>query len=430
MKGFPPMNCLNDSFGRNAVRLLGVLFLVSLLTPRHFASGETVRFAGDSDLVGNNGRWTREVAEEWAKKTNNTVEYISRPADATATLQLYLQYWGSKSADVDVYMVDVIWQGIAAPHAVDLKKYFKEEEIKQFFSHNVANNTVDGRLVSIPWFIDAGLLYYRTDLLEKYGYKTPPKTWEELAEMAKKIQDGERGAGNADFQGFLFQGKASESLTCNAVEWIYSYGGGTVIDPDKKVTINNPNAIRALETAKSWVGTISPTGVTTYSDEDSRSLWQVGNAAFMRNWAYAYALGADSTSPISGKFDVTVLPKGGDNGKNAACLGGLQLMVSAYSQAPDAAADLVRYLTSPEVQKKHAMDLGLLPTLPALYSDPEVLQKNAWFKNALDILINGVARPSTVTGADYSQLSTAVFQNVNKVLSGGESAKDAVSRIE
>ena len=89
-------------------------------------------------------------------------------------------------------MVDVIWQGIAAPHAVDLKKYFKEEEIKQFFSHNVANNTVDGRLISIPWFIDAGLLYYRTDLLEKYGYKAPPKTWEELAEMAKKIQEGER----------------------------------------------------------------------------------------------------------------------------------------------------------------------------------------------------------------------------------------------
>jgi trehalose/maltose transport system substrate-binding protein len=105
-------------------------------------------------------------------------------------------------------------------------------------------------------------------------------------------------------------------------------------------------------------------------------------------------------------------------------------MVSAYSQAPDAAADLVRYLTSPEIQKKHAMDLGLLPTLPALYSDPEVLQKNPWFKSVLDIVTNAVARPSTVTGADYSQVSTAVSQNVNKVLSGDESAKDAVSQIK
>src|SRR6516164_8594562 len=162
MKGFPQMNRPNIFFGRNAVRYLGVFFFVSLLTPRHFAAGETVRFAGDSDSVGENGRWTRAVAEEWAKKTNNILEYSSSPADATATLQLYLQYWGSKSADVDVYMVDVIWQGIAAPHAVDLKKYFKDDQIKEFFPRSVENNTVNGRLVSIAWFIDAGLLYYRT----------------------------------------------------------------------------------------------------------------------------------------------------------------------------------------------------------------------------------------------------------------------------
>jgi trehalose/maltose transport system substrate-binding protein len=142
------------------------------------------------------------------QETNNTLEYISRPADATATLQLYLQYWGSKSGDVDVYMVDVIWQGIAAPHAVDLKKYVKDDEIKEFFPRSVENNTVNGRLVSIPWFIDAGLLYYRTDLLEKYGYKAPPKTWEELAEMAKKIQDGERADGKPDFQGLCFRRKS------------------------------------------------------------------------------------------------------------------------------------------------------------------------------------------------------------------------------
>ena len=175
-----------------------------------------------------------------------------------------------------------------------MKKYYKEDEIKQFFPRIIENNTVGGRLVSIPWFTDAGILYYRTDLLEKYGYKAPPKTWEELTEMAKKIQDGERTAGKGDFQGFVFQGKASESVTCNAIEWIYSFGGGTIVEPDKKVTINNPNAIKALETAKGWVGTISPKGVTTYGEEEARNVWQAGNAAFMRNWPYAYALGQRS----------------------------------------------------------------------------------------------------------------------------------------
>ena len=425
------MNRLNYPFGPMAVRFVGVLFLISSsLTPVHYAAGETVRFAGDSDLVGDNGRWTRAVAEEWAQKTNNTVEYISRPADATATLQFYLQYWGSKSADVDVFLIDVIWQGIAAPHAVDLKKFVKPDVISEFFPRSIENNTVNGRLVSMPWFIDAGLLYYRTDLLQKYGYSAPPKTWEELAEMAKKIQDGERAAGNIGFQGFVFEGKASESLTCNAVEWIYSYGGGTVISPDKEVTLNNPGAVKALETAKSWPGTISPTNVTTYGEEEARNIWQSGNAAFMRNWPYAYPLGADPKSPISGKFDVTALPKGGDNGKNPACLGGWQLMVSAYSKVPNASVDLIRYLTSAEIQKRHALELGLLPTLPALYGDSDLLEKVPWFKNAPDILANTVARPSTVTGASYNQLSKGLFENVNKVLSGEESAQDAVFQIE
>jgi trehalose/maltose transport system substrate-binding protein len=424
------MNRLNNRLGRIAVRFFVDLVVVSQLALLHFVSGETVRFAGDSDLVGENGRWTRAVAEEWAEKTNNTVEYISRPADATATLQLYLQYWASKSADVDVFLVDVIWQGIAAPHAADLKKFIKPDIISAFFPRSIENNTVNGRLVSMPWFIDVGLLYYRTDLLQKYGYSGPPKTWEELTEMAKKIQDGERAAGNLGFQGFVFQGKSSESLTCDAMEWIYGYGGGTVVGPDKTITINNPNAIKALETAKSWVGTISPPAVTTYGEEEARNIWQSGNAAFMRNWPYAYPLGEDPKSLISGKFDVTALPKGGENGKNAACLGGWQLMISAYSKVPNASADLVRYLISAEIQKKHAIELGLLPTVPDLYNDPDLQQKIPWFKNAPDILANTVVRPSTVAGGSYNQLSQGLFENVNKILNGQESAEDGVLQIE
>jgi len=412
---------------RYLLRCVGSLFLISLAASTGF--GVTIRCALDSD-VGEGGRFSKALALEWAKKTGNTLEYISRPNDATATLQQFQQYWAAKSPDVDVYMIDVIWQGIANPHAVDLKKFYTEDEIKQFFPAIIQNNTVNGKLVSIPWFTDAGILYYRTDLLEKYGYKEPPKTWEELTEMAKKIQDGERKEGKKDFQGFVFQGKASESVTCNALEWIYSFGGGSIIEPDKKVTINNPNAIKALQTAKSWVGAISPPGVVTYSEEEARNVWQAGNAAFMRNWPYAYALGQAPKSVIAGKFDVTVLPMGGANGKHAACLGGWQLMVSAYSKAPDVAADLVKFLNSADEQKRRAIELSQFPVMPAIYSDPDVLAKNPWFAKIPDVLKNAVARPSTVTGADYNQLSTAFFQNVNKMLSGGQSPQDTVQQVE
>jgi trehalose/maltose transport system substrate-binding protein len=150
----------------------------------------------------------------------------------------------------------------------------------------------------------------------------------------------------------------------------------------------------------------------------------------MRNWPYAYALSADPKSAVSGKFDVTILPKGGDNGKNAACLGGWQLMISAYSKVADVSADLVRYLSSAEVQKKRAINFSILPTRPLLYSDPDVLAKNPFFKIMLDVFNNAVARPSTITGADYNQLSTAFFQNVNEVLTGAESGKEAVVQVE
>jgi trehalose/maltose transport system substrate-binding protein len=423
------MNSLKNSIRQSTIRLLSSLFLVSALAPSAFAAGVTIHFAGDSD-VGEGGKWTRVVAQEWAKKTGNTLEYVSRPNDASATMSQYNQYWSAKSGDIDVYQIDVIWPGIAASHAVDMKKYLKDDEIAQYFPAIIKNNTVNGQLVGVPVFTDCGILYYRTDLLKKYGYDAPPKTWEELAQMAKKIQEGERKDGKADFQGFVFQGKASESITCNAVEWIYSFGGGDVIEPDKKVTINNPNAIKALETAKSWVGSISPSGVTTYGEEEARNIWQAGNAAFMRNWPYAYALGQDPKSAISGKFDVTVLPKGGDNGKNAACLGGWQLMVSKYSKNPDVAADLVKFLCSAETQKKRAVDLGQLPTRPDVYKDPDVLAKNPWFKNAVEILNNAVARPSTVTGGEYAQVSTAIYQGANAVLSGQTPASQAVGQIE
>jgi trehalose/maltose transport system substrate-binding protein len=130
----------------------------------------------------------------------------------------------------------------------------------------------------------------------------------------------------------------------------------------------------------------------------------------MRNWTYAYALGADpKSSAVSGKFDVAVLPKGGDNGNNVACLGGHHLMVSAYSKAPDAAADLVRYLSSTEVQKKRAIDWGVLPTRPALYGGSDVFAKYPFFKTMLNVFNNAVARSSTVTGADYDQPSETIL---------------------
>jgi trehalose/maltose transport system substrate-binding protein len=216
-------------------------------------------------------------------------------------------------------------------------------------------NTGNGKLVAVPFFTDAGLLYYRTDLLNKYGLKLP-NTWRELTQTAKIIQDGERNAGAKDFYGFLFQGAAYEGLTCNVLEWLASNGAGHIVESDGTVSINNLRSKAALTLARSWVGTISPKEVTIYQEEESRNAWQEGHAAFLRNWPYVYALSNAETSAVKGRFAVTYLPRGdGPNASQAATLGGWQLMLSAYSKNKDAAARLIKYMVSYDTQKEYAI---------------------------------------------------------------------------
>jgi len=412
-----------------ALMAVSILLSASVFTPGVVRS-QTITFAGDADQ-GEGGRWMRSKVEQWSKETGIPVHYNARPVSASETLMLWQQDWAAHTPDVDIYIIDVIWPAIAAAHAADLTPYFNPKELGEFFPRIVENNTVNGKLVAIPFFTDAGLLYYRTDLLEKYGFKNPPNTWSELTQMAQKIQDGERNGGAKDFYGFLFQGAAYEGLTCNALEWLASSGAGHIVESDGKVSIGNPQWKVALALAKSWVGTICPNGVTNYQEEECRNAWQEGHAAFLRNWPYVYALSNAETSAVKGRFDVTYLPQwDGPNASHAATLGGWQLMLSAYSKNKDAAAKLIKYLVSYETQKEHAIKLSRLPTLAALYEDKDVLAAQPWFSRLLPVFKNAVARPSTAAGANYNRVSTDFFQTTNQILSGGISVDQGIQTME
>lgn len=360
-----------------------------------------------------------------------TVNVLETPDLADDRLGLYLQFFEARSSEVDVYQIDVIWPGDLAEHFVDLNQYGAAEVTHEHFQAIIENNTVDGKLVSIPWFTDAGLLYYRTDLLEKYGYSGPPLTWTDLQEMAATIQAGERADGNADFWGYVWQGNAYEGLTCDALEWVASNNGGTIISAEGVITINNPNAISIIDQAAGWVGTISPTGITGFDEESARNMFQAGNAAFMRNWPYAYALGNDADSVIAGQFDVSPLPKGdADGSAPAATLGGWNLGVSAYSLNPELAADVALFLASYDEQKIRAVQASLNPTILALYADADVLAAAPFFGSLYDVFINAVARPSTATAPNYAAVSQAFFRNVHEVLLGNQDAETAMALLE
>ncbi|HAO32612.1 MAG TPA: ABC transporter substrate-binding protein, partial [Candidatus Competibacteraceae bacterium] len=237
----------------NSVKLFASAMLGAALCgagPIHAAT-----LAISCGAVGQELEFCKTGTEAWAKKTGNEVKLISTPNSATERLALYQQLLAAGAGDVDVFQIDVIWPGTLANHFLDLTPYAKDV-VKNHFAASIQNNTVDGKLVAMPWFIDAGVLYYRKDLLEKHGAK-PPQTWQDLTETAKKIQDAERAAGNNQMWGYVWQGRAYEGLTCNALEWVASYNGGTIVDDKGKITINNPQAVAAVETAAGWIKTIT-----------------------------------------------------------------------------------------------------------------------------------------------------------------------------
>jgi trehalose/maltose transport system substrate-binding protein len=416
-------------FGDARARFRKTLAWIALIACGAIATASgaaTLSIACDS--VGNAARICKNGVEAWAQKTGNTVTLVTVSPASSDRLGLYQQLLAAESPAIDVFMIDAISTGILAGYFVDLSQA-AGRAIDEHFPAIVRNNTVDGRLIAMPWFIDAGLLYYRQDLLQKYGEK-PPDTWEELADTAQRIQEGERKAGNARMWGYVWQGKSYEGLTCNALEWIVSYNGGTIIDSAGKVTVNNPAAVAALNMARSWIGTISPKGVLSYGEEEARGVFQSGNAVFMRNWPYAWATANSTDSPVKGKVGAMPLPKGGESGRHAATLGGQQLAVSKFSMHTAAATDLVLYLTGKEEQKRRALAGSYNPTIRSLYSDRDILAANPFQGRLYDTFVNATARPSAVARARYNQVSSEFWNTVFTVIGEGSDPAESLKRLD
>jgi len=376
------------------------------------------------------GPWIEAALAKFSEATGIEATWVTGETSATDRLAIYNQQFAAQSDDNDVYQIDVIWPGIVAEHAVDLSGPLADLAA-QHFEAIVANNTVNGVLVGIPWFTDAGLLYWRQDLADKYAVTVPPATWADLEAAAQTVMDGERAAGNPDFYGFVYQANAYEGLTCNGLEWQVSNGGGSIVESDGKISVNNAQAIAAFDRARTWVGGLSPQGITTYQEAESLNVFTAGNAMFLRNWPYAWAASQDSPA-IADKVGVGVLPMGdGEGARNAATLGGWQMMVSKYSKNQDAGIELVKYMCSPEVQLSYAVERSHLPTIASVYDAPEVAASSEFIPRLKEVFQGGaVARPSSVSAEEYNAISTIYFTELNQVLTGAKSGADAAAAME
>jgi multiple sugar transport system substrate-binding protein len=347
------------------------------------------------------------------------VKLLEMPESATQQHNSYVTYLSSADPSIDVYSIDIIWPSEfgAAGWLHPLDQYFTAEELNRFLPGPVQGCTYEGVLYAIPWFTDAGILYYRKDLLEKAGF-TVPETWEELVEQASALQN-EYG-----IYGYVFQAQQYEGLVCNFLEYAWANDGGVL--KEEGISIDSPETIEALQFMVDLIHRhrLTPEGVTTYKEEDSRQLFTEGRAAFMRNWPYAWAL-AQSTekgSKVVGKVGIAPLPYP-SGGTPAACLGGWNLAVSKFSEHPSEAVEFVKFLTSYEIQKVFAIEGGRLPTNKNLYSDEDVLERNPHYADLYQAFINALPRPVTPF---YSKLSDVLQIEIHRAIIGSKSPRQAL----
>ena len=356
--------------------------------------------------------------QDFTRETGIQVKRLPAPDGSLNQLALWRELLQKGSATPDVYSIDVIWPGILGQYFMDLKPFFRSETSAQS-PVVIASFTIGDKLVALPRHTYLGVLLYRTDLLRRYGYHDPPRTWDELEVMARRIQEGERARGQKDFWGFVWQGAVGEDLTCNGLEWQIGDGGGRIIEDNKTISVNNPQTIRAWQRAARWVGSISPPGVTAFAKWDAENAWASGKVAFLRGWASDYSL-VNLHKPPKGttEYGVTSVP-GGVQGR-AGTLGGNGLAISRFSQHPREALELIRFLLQRDAQLVSATGQNEPPNEMKLYELPAVLKL---YPQLPELRQNGggiVARPSVVSGRKYEDVTKAYIQAVHSATSTGQ----------
>jgi multiple sugar transport system substrate-binding protein len=347
--------------------------------------------------VGREGDLLRRQIERFARSHPSlTVAVRATPDAADARHQLYVQWLNARTADPDVLQLDVVWTAefAAAGWITSLDRF--RPPVDDFFPAAVAADRWKGALYALPWFVDVGMLYRRTDLVPR-----PPRDLADLTQLARLAQDG---AGVP--YGMVWQGARYEGLVTVFLEHLGAFGGA-ILDDSGRVAVDSEAAEQALTYMRDAIHAerIVPAAALAWQEEQTRLAFQAGQAAFMRNWPYAYALLQDpSQSSVAGRVAVTPMP-GAPGGAPTAALGGSALAINAHSDQPAEAYALIDFLLQPEQMIERTRIVGQYPARPALYATQALAEALAVSpSDALDVIARAVPRPISPVYHELSQI--------------------------
>jgi multiple sugar transport system substrate-binding protein len=383
-------------------------------------SGTTTIVFKHGKVAGQTGHLSQLIDRFEQENPGLTVKEEILPSVTDQQHQFYVTDLEAGSADFDVFSIDVIWvsEFARAGWLEDLTERMSGGKVQEFLAAPLEACTFQGRRYAVPWFVDAGVLYYRTDLLEKYGL-SPPETFAQLQSAAREILTREN---DPNLVGFIWQGKQYEGLVCAALEFIEA-NCGHILDDRNQVALSRPEAVSALRYMRDLVERkIAPDYVTTLDEELSRHSFGSGRAIFMRNWPYAYSIYQQEGSKVRGKVGIKIMPHFHDC-QSASTLGGWQLGINKHSRHKEAAWKLIEFLSNYESQKFLALKVGLKPSLRQLYLDRDLKQQQPLITDMYEVLTKAVPRP---VNPFYPQISMVLQEKFSAVLAGTKDAKTAL----
>lgn len=364
--------------------------------------------------VGREADVLQRQLERFERLSGIRVALRATPDAADQRHQLYVQWLNAHAGDPDVLQLDVVWTAefAAAGWILGLDRF--QPPVDGFFAPTVAAGRWRGTIYALPWFVDVGMLYWRTDLMAH-----APRDLDELVTAATAARA--RGVP----YGLVWQGARYEGLVTVFVEHLGAFGGA-ILDADGRVVVDSDEAVQALTFMRDaiYVRHIVPAAVLTWQEEQVRFAFQNGQAAFMRNWPYAsVALEDPAQSQVAGHVAVAAMPAG-PHGAPTAALGGSELAINAFSDRPDAAYRLVDYLLAPDQMIERARMIGQYPSRPALYAsgalDGALSIAPA---DALTIIAHASPRPVTPV---YNQMSELLQVSLHRALTRQQEPRAAL----
>ena len=357
-----------------------------------------------------------EIQVKWRQMPASSAEFFQQ-------MQAELQ---SGKSTMDVIAGDVVWpaQFAANGYILDLSDRFTQKMQGDYLEGPVQAVQYEGKTYGVPWFTDAGMFYYRTDLLEKSGFSEPPKTWEEMKRMSGKVR-----ADSGTKFGYVFQGAQDEGGVVDALEHIWN-AGGDVLD-GSRVIIDSPESAEGLKLRRSLITDgVAPQASGDYTTQESQASFTNGDVVFMRNWPFVYGLLSDpETSSVKPEqVDIGALPVAGEGDTSFSGLGGWNFMVNATAEDKiEEIWTFIEFMSAPEQQQTFAVESARLPTLKSLYEDDEVLDKLPVAKLGREALENTRPRPVSPL---YSDMSLEMAEQFNASLKGEVPVEEALANLQ